>query len=120
MKYRIHFEADGSYWCIQLSTFGLVWTTAVSYAPSMDGPSQQVLKFGSYEEAAAYAVDSGLDNAYAQWHARSIRHELRGQDKKEPAVAPVLRRESVPVDGEPTEPADLIALLPQRAAGITA
>lgn len=120
MKYRIHFDANGAYWCIQFSTFGLIWTTVVSYAPSMDGPSQQVLKFGSYEEAADYAVDSGLDNAYAQWHARSIRHELRGQGEKEPAVAPVLRRESVPVDGEPTEPDDLIALLPRRAAGITA
>lgn len=120
MKYRIHFEANGSYWCIQLSTFGLVWTPAVSYAPSMDGPSQQVLKFDSYEEAAAYAADSGLDNAYAQWHARSIRHELRGQGKKEPAVAPVSRRMDTPAEGPHMEPDDLIGLLTHRAEGITA
>lgn len=120
MKYRIHFDANGAYWCIQFSTFGLIWTTAVSYAPSMDGPDQRVLKFDSYDEAAAYVVDSGLDNAYAQWHARSIRHELRSQAKKELAVSPAIRRESVPVDGEPMELDDLIRLLPQRAAGITA
>ena len=120
MKYRIHFDANGAYWCIQFSTFGLIWTTAVSYAPSMDGPSQQVLKFDSYDEAAAYVVDSGLDNAYAQWHARSIRHELRDKGKNDPEVSPVRRRGDTPADGPLMEPDDLIALLPQRAAGITA
>lgn len=64
MKYRIRFEANGAYWCLQTSVLGLIWDTAVEHVPSLEGPSVKLLKFETFDQAQEYVKSVGLDKAY--------------------------------------------------------
>lgn len=68
MKYRIHFEPKGAFWCIQFQRSVLGWRTVTEVKPTGDGPThkEEIVKFETYENAESYVAERGLDKAYSR------------------------------------------------------
>lgn len=89
MKFRIHYETAGAYWCIQFSRWGFKWKTATEYRGCDEW---NILRFKSFDEADAYVVSSGIESAYAQWVEPSIRAHL---------IPPAPKTEDTPTHDNP-------------------
>lgn len=78
MKYRIHFEPKGAYWCIQFMRWELFWQSVKGYyripphvqinerEPKEGEMTYGILKFDNIEEAETYVRERGIDKAYAR------------------------------------------------------
>ena len=65
MIYRIFFQPDGAFWCIQFKSF-FRWVTVKAPVKHDLEPvvTHQVVKFDTLAEAEEYCVDRGIDRAY--------------------------------------------------------
>lgn len=64
MIYRIIFEPQGGYWCIQFMIFYLFWRTVTREISGPDTPVYEVVKFDTYDKAEAWVATMGIDKAY--------------------------------------------------------
>lgn len=65
MIYRIFFQPNGAYWCIQFKSF-FRWVTVKVEVKSSSEPItlQQIVKFDTLAEAEKYCAKRGIDKAY--------------------------------------------------------
>lgn len=72
--YRIHFEPEGAYWCIQFQRFLTFWTPVRSRA--VEGGSQTtagaVLTFDDLAAAESYVSTVGIDRAYHRAQTKNL------------------------------------------------
>lgn len=65
MVYRIHFEPNGAYWCLQFSVYGLFWKTVSTSTKEPNVPQgEQPLVFKTYTEVEEYVAKKGINKAY--------------------------------------------------------
>lgn len=85
--YRIHFEAVGAHWVIQLQSYrfwGLYpqgWKTVTT----QDTESAHILTFQDYEAAYLHALEIGLDRMYRQVGNRPWDRVIAGEQAFETA-----------------------------------
>ena len=72
--YRIHFEPNGAYWCIQFLAFSFFgmnsWKTV--YEPKISN-RRPIKKFPTLEAAKTYVEEQGIAVKYREWS----RHETK-------------------------------------------
>lgn len=110
MKFRIHYETEGAYWCIQFSHLGLFWRTAVEHRALGE---RTVLRFPTFDEADAYVVSSGIESAYTQWVDPAVRACLaaeEGAKREDPGLVEEHRGGSL-VHRDCMSPDDFMSLL---------
>lgn len=66
MIYRIHFEAKGAYWCIQMLKYGVFWTTVMRPTSGLRGQvlDLEPITFDTFKETEDYVDSIGLSEAY--------------------------------------------------------
>lgn len=74
--YRIHFEPQGGYFCIQILFFGFIWKDVKG--PSIDDKKIEILKFLNLESARAKVKEIGLDVLYEDRSADKYRRHMQG------------------------------------------
>lgn len=104
--FRIHFEANGAYWCIQFAAYhGLFWRTLrgkYKVPAHMNAPETTefgILQFDSYADAQKYVCDRGIDKAYKQQSRSPIYADTAVSEQTEELVArlhDILQRDRKP------------------------
>lgn len=69
--YRIHFQHDGAYWCLQFLRFGFIWRTTTD-------ETGIPLQFDTYTDAQNYVETQGIDEVYVRQNASYHSYILRG------------------------------------------
>lgn len=69
MKFRIHFKANGAFWCIQFLKYECFWVSVVGGVHDGERTVPKVLQFDTLADAEKYVRDRGIDDAYTRVEA---------------------------------------------------
>lgn len=77
--YRIHFEPNGGYFCIQILFFCFIWQDVKRL--SIDDKKMEILKFPDLESARDEVKAIGLNILYEDRSADKYRQHMQGNNR---------------------------------------
>lgn len=79
--YRIHYNHDGGFFCIQILVWGFIWVTVRRHIGGPGTPVKEVIKFMRLEEARKHVKDTGLSALYQDKSKDKFRNYMQAGNR---------------------------------------